>query len=78
MNRMKLLLYAVCFAALVGCSPKYGVGDYYEAEGVRGVVFSVTDAAATERFCRSRRPRCPGRRGAASMWSVRPTRITAR
>ena len=43
MNRMKLLLYAVCFTALVGCSPKYGVGDYYEAEGVRGVVFSVTD-----------------------------------
>ena len=37
MNRMKLLLYAVCFTALVGCSPKYGVGDYYEAEGVRGV-----------------------------------------
>jgi len=72
MNRMKLLLYAVCFTALVGCSPKYGVGDYYEAEGVRGVVFS------TVRFCRSRRPRCPGRRGAASMWSVRPTRITAR
>lgn len=39
---MKCLLY-VCLAALVGCGTKYSVGDYYEVEGVRGVVFSVTD-----------------------------------
>lgn len=39
---MKCLLY-VCLAALVGCGTKYSVGDYYEVEGVRGVVFSVTE-----------------------------------
>lgn len=78
MNRMKLLLYAVCFTALVGCSPKYGVGDYYEAEGVRGVVFSVTDGGRHGKILSLEETSLPWQTGAASTWSVRPTGRTVR